>query len=59
MKKKKTKSGGSALVRFIDRVFGLIVAAVIVGGIFGLALEWTVPRPERLVRNDHDVDPAL
>ena len=40
MKKKKTKSGGSALVRFIDRVFGLIVAAVIVGGIFGLALEW-------------------
>ena len=40
MKKKKTKSGGSALVRFIDRVFGLIVATVIVGGIFGLTLEW-------------------
>ena len=40
MKKKKTKSGGSALVRFIDRVFGLIVATVIVGVVFGLTLEW-------------------
>ena len=40
MKKKKRKSGGSALVRFIDRVFGLIVATVIVGVVFGLTLEW-------------------
>ena len=40
MKKKKKKSGGSALVRFIDRVFGLILATIIVGGIFGLTLEW-------------------
>ena len=40
MKKKKKKSGGSAIVRFIDRVFGLIVATVIVGGVFGLTLEW-------------------
>ena len=39
MKKKKRK-GGSAFVRFIDRVFGLILAAVIVLGICGLALEW-------------------
>ena len=40
MKKKKKRSGGSAVVRFIDRVFGLVLAAVIVGAIFGLALEW-------------------
>lgn len=39
-KKKKKKQGGSGLVRFIDRVFGLIVAAVIVIGVCGLALEW-------------------
>ena len=42
MKKKKKRSGGSALVRFIDRIFGLVLAAVIVGGIFGLALEWVL-----------------
>ena len=35
MEKKKRKSGGSALVRFIDRVFGLIVATVI-----GLGVIW-------------------
>ena len=40
MKKKKKKKTGSSVVRFIDRVFGLIVAAVIVLGIFGLTLEW-------------------
>ena len=42
MKKKKKKSGGSGFVRFIDRVFGLILAAVIVIGICGLALEWVL-----------------
>lgn len=40
MKKKKKKKSGSGFVRFIDRVFGLVLATVIVGGIFGLALEW-------------------
>lgn len=40
MEKKKKKSSGSSVVRFIDRVFGLILAAVIVLGIFGLTLEW-------------------
>ena len=40
MKKKKKKKSGNGFVRFIDRVFGLVLAAVIVGGIFGLTLEW-------------------
>ena len=39
-KKKKKNKGGNAFVRFIDRVFGLVLATVIVGGIFGLTLEW-------------------
>ena len=39
-KKKNSESAGSAVVRFIDRVFGLFLAAGIVLGIFGLALEW-------------------
>ncbi len=39
-KKKKKNQGGKAVVRFIDRVFGLVLAAVIVMGICGLALEW-------------------
>ena len=42
MKKRKKKKTGSGFVRFIDRVFGLILAAVIVLGIFGLALEWVL-----------------
>lgn len=40
MKKKKKEKTGGSFVRFIDRVFGLIVAAVIVLGVFGLTLEW-------------------
>ena len=39
-KKKKKKNTGSAIVRFIDRVFGLVLAVVIVLGIAGLALEY-------------------
>ena len=46
---KKKKSGGKTAVRVIDRIFGLIIAAVIVLGVFGLALEWVIlkgPSPE-------------
>ena len=39
---KKKKQTGKAVVRFIDRVFGLILAAGIVAVIFGLALEWVI-----------------
>ena len=39
MKKKKNQIW-KGIVRFIDRVFGLVLAAVIVFGIFGLAVEW-------------------
>ena len=39
-KKKKRRSGSHPVVRFIDRVFGLVLAAVIVVGVFGLTLEW-------------------
>ena len=42
MKRKKKKSGSNGFVRFIDRVFGLILAAVIVMGVCGLALEWVL-----------------
>ena len=37
--KKKSKAG-QTVVRLIDRIFGLFLAAGIVFGIFGLALEW-------------------
>ena len=37
---KKKKQTGKAIVRFIDRVFGLVLAAGIVLAAFGLALEW-------------------
>ena len=37
---KKKKQTGKAIARVIDRLFGLVLAAVIVFGIFGLALEW-------------------
>ena len=37
---KKKKQTGKAFVHFIDRLFGLVLAAVIVLGVFGLALEW-------------------
>ncbi len=37
---KKKKQTGKAVVRVIDRLFGLVLAGVIVIGIFGLALEW-------------------
>ena len=60
MEKKKRKSGGSALVRFIDRVFGLIVATVIVGVVFGLTLEWILVKgPSPALSDDHDVDQTL
>ena len=39
---KKKRQTGKALVRFIDRLFGLVVAAVLVFGAFGLALEWVL-----------------
>ncbi len=39
---KKKKQTGKAIVRFIDRLFGLVVAAGIVLVLFGLALEWIV-----------------
>ncbi|MBR4473045.1 MAG: phosphodiester glycosidase family protein [Oscillospiraceae bacterium] len=39
---KKKREGGKAVVRLIDRVFGLFLAAGIVLGIFGLALEWVL-----------------
>ncbi len=39
MKKKKNQIW-KGIVRFVDRVFGLVLAAVIVFGIFGLAVEW-------------------
>ncbi len=39
-KKNKTNSAGSSVVRFIDRLFGLLLAAGIVMAVFGLALEW-------------------
>ena len=40
--KKKKQAGKSwkAFTRVIDRLFGLVLAAVIVIGIFGLAMEW-------------------
>ena len=37
--KKKSKAG-QTIVRLIDRIFGLFLAAGIVFGIFGLTLEW-------------------
>ena len=37
--KKKSKAG-QTVVRLIDRIFGLFLAAGIVFGIFGLTLEW-------------------
>ena len=37
---KKKNETGKAIVRFIDRAFGLVMAAVIVLGVFGLAVEW-------------------
>ena len=37
---KKKKKTGQAVVRLIDRIFGLFLAAAIVFGIFGLALEY-------------------
>ena len=46
---KKKRKGGQTAVRVIDRIFGLVVAAVIVFGVFGLALEWIIvkgPSPE-------------
>ena len=39
---KKKKQTGKALVRVIDRLFGLILAAGIVVVLFGLALEWII-----------------
>ena len=39
MKKKKNQTG-KAIVRFIDRLFGLVLAACIVLAAFGLAVEW-------------------
>ena len=39
---KKKKQTGKAIVRFIDRLFGLVLAAGIVLVLFGLALEWIV-----------------
>ncbi len=39
---KKKRQVGKGIVRFIDRVFGLVLAAVIVLGIFGLVLEWVL-----------------
>ncbi len=37
---KKKRQTGKALVRFIDRLFGFVLAAVIVFVLFGLAMEW-------------------
>ena len=48
MKKNKNQIW-KGIVRFIDRIFGLVLAAGIVLGIFGLALEWILlkgPSPE-------------
>ena len=39
---KKKKQTGKVIVRFIDRLFGLVLAAGIVLVLFGLALEWIV-----------------
>ena len=39
---KKKKQTGKAITRFIDRLFGLVLAAGIVLVLFGLALEWIV-----------------
>ena len=39
---KKKSETGRAVVRLIDRIFGLFLAAGIVIGIFGLALEWVL-----------------
>ena len=39
--KKKSKAG-QTVVRLIDRIFGLFLAAGIVFGIFGLTLEWVL-----------------
>ncbi len=39
---KKKNQTGKAIVRFIDRVFGLVLAAGIVLVIFGLAVEWVL-----------------
>ncbi len=39
---KKKKQTGKAIARFIDRLFGLFLAAGIVLVLFGLALEWIV-----------------
>ena len=41
MKKKKNQTG-KAVVRFIDRLFGFVLATVIVLGICGLGLEWVL-----------------
>ena len=37
---KKKNKAGQTVVRLIDRIFGLFLAAGIVFGIFGLTLEW-------------------
>ena len=39
---KKKKQTGKVIVRFIDRLFGLVLAAGIILVLFGLALEWIV-----------------
>ena len=39
---KKKRQTGKAIARFIDRLFGLVLAAGIVLVLFGLALEWIV-----------------
>ena len=39
---KKKKQTGKAIVRFLDRLCGLVIAAGIVLVLFGLALEWIV-----------------
>ena len=39
---KKKRQTGKGLIRFIDRLFGLILAAGIILVLFGLALEWIV-----------------
>ena len=41
---KKKNQIGKGIVRFIDRVFGLVLAAGIVLAVFGLALEWILVR---------------
>ena len=49
---KKKKQTGKAIVRFLDRLTGLIVAVGIVGVIFGLALEWILVKGPSLALRD-------